>query len=54
MLRIAPNLSIPLDEKGARGHVEAPGASLTRLPPEQGPHIGVPVEGPYKSDHYRY
>jgi adenosylhomocysteinase len=43
-----------LDEKVARIHVEALGASLTRLTPEQAAYIGVPVEGPYKPDHYRY
>ena len=43
-----------LDEKVARVHVEALGASLTRLTPEQAAYIGVSVEGPYKPDHYRY
>src|SRR3712207_2625193 len=43
-----------LDEKVARVHVEALGASLTRLTPEQAAYIGVPVDGPYKPDHYRY
>jgi adenosylhomocysteinase len=43
-----------LDEKVARVHVEALGASLTQLTPEQAAYIGVPVEGPYKPDHYRY
>jgi adenosylhomocysteinase len=43
-----------LDEKVARVHVEALGASLTVLTPEQAEYIGVPVEGPYKPDHYRY
>jgi adenosylhomocysteinase len=43
-----------LDEKVARIHVEALGAKLTRLTPEQAAYIGVPVEGPYKPDHYRY
>jgi adenosylhomocysteinase len=43
-----------LDEKVARVHVEALGASLTRLSPEQAAYIGVPVDGPYKPDHYRY
>jgi adenosylhomocysteinase len=43
-----------LDEKVARVHVDALGASLTRLTPEQAAYIGVPVEGPYKPDHYRY
>jgi adenosylhomocysteinase len=43
-----------LDEKVARIHVEALGAKLTELSPEQAAYIGVPVEGPYKPDHYRY
>jgi adenosylhomocysteinase len=43
-----------LDEKVARVHVEALGAKLTRLSPEQAAYIGVPVDGPYKPDHYRY
>ncbi len=43
-----------LDEKVARIHVGALGASLTKLTPEQAAYIGVPVEGPYKPDHYRY
>ena len=43
-----------LDEKVARVHVDALGASLTELTPEQAAYIGVPVEGPYKPDHYRY
>jgi adenosylhomocysteinase len=43
-----------LDEKVARAHLDALGAKLTRLTPDQAAYIGVPVEGPYKSDHYRY
>jgi adenosylhomocysteinase len=43
-----------LDEKVARLHLDALGAHLTELNPEQAAYIGVPVEGPYKSDHYRY
>ncbi|MEU3194481.1 adenosylhomocysteinase [Streptomyces sp. NPDC006992] len=43
-----------LDEKVARLHLEALGAKLTTLRPEQASYIGVPVEGPYKPDHYRY
>ncbi len=43
-----------LDEKVARLHLDALGAKLTKLSPEQAAYIGVPVEGPYKSDHYRY
>ncbi len=43
-----------LDEKVARLHLPKLGARLTRLTPEQAEYIGVPVEGPYKPEHYRY
>jgi adenosylhomocysteinase len=43
-----------LDEKVARLHLDALGVSLTELRPDQASYIGVPVEGPYKPDHYRY
>ncbi|MCS5487498.1 adenosylhomocysteinase [Curtobacterium flaccumfaciens pv. beticola] len=43
-----------LDEKVARLHLDALGVRLTELRPEQADYIGVPVEGPYKPDHYRY
>jgi adenosylhomocysteinase len=43
-----------LDERIARLHVEALGGRLTTLTPDQAAYIGVPVDGPYKSDHYRY
>ncbi|HEX6115592.1 MAG TPA: adenosylhomocysteinase [Solirubrobacterales bacterium] len=43
-----------LDEKVARLHLDALGVSLTELSAEQAAYLGVPVEGPYKSDHYRY
>jgi adenosylhomocysteinase len=43
-----------LDEKVARLHLAALGVDLTALTPEQAAYIGVPVEGPYKLDHYRY
>ena len=43
-----------LDEKVARLHLDALGVRLTRLSDEQAAYIGVPVDGPYKSDHYRY
>ncbi len=43
-----------LDEKVARLHLDALGVSLTELRPDQAAYIGVPVEGPYKPDHYRY
>jgi adenosylhomocysteinase len=43
-----------LDERVARLHLDALGVRLTELSKEQAAYIGVPVEGPYKSDHYRY
>ncbi|HEX5436550.1 MAG TPA: adenosylhomocysteinase [Gemmatimonadaceae bacterium] len=43
-----------LDEKVARLHLGKLGVNLTELRPEQAAYIGVPVEGPYKPDHYRY
>jgi adenosylhomocysteinase len=43
-----------LDEKVARLHLDALGVRLTRLTDEQAEYIGVPVDGPYKPDHYRY
>ena len=43
-----------LDEKVARLHLDALGVKLTQLTPGQAAYIGVPVEGPYKPDHYRY
>src|SRR5258705_6330559 len=47
-------LSKHLDEKVARLHLDKLGAKLTKLTAEQAKYIGVPVEGPYKSEHYRY
>jgi adenosylhomocysteinase len=43
-----------LDEKVARLHLQRIGAQLTQLTPEQANYIGVHVQGPYKSDLYRY
>ena len=43
-----------LDEKVARLHLEQIGARLSRLTRKQAQYLGVPAEGPYKSDHYRY
>ncbi len=43
-----------LDEKVARLHLDALGVKLTTLTPEQAGYIGVAVDGPYKSDSYRY
>ena len=43
-----------LDEEVARLHLQKIGASLTTMRKDQADYIGVPVEGPYKPDHYRY
>jgi adenosylhomocysteinase len=43
-----------LDEKVARLHLAKLGAKLTKLTPAQAAYIGVPVNGPYKAEHYRY
>ncbi|NOT01688.1 MAG: adenosylhomocysteinase [Phycisphaerales bacterium] len=43
-----------LDEKVARLHLDRLGVKLTQLTPKQANYLGVPVEGPYKPDHYRY
>ncbi len=43
-----------LDEEVARLHLEKVGAKLTTLTSKQADYLGVPVEGPYKPDHYRY
>ncbi len=43
-----------LDEKVARLHLDKIGAKLTKLRPDQAEYIGVPAQGPFKSDHYRY
>ncbi len=43
-----------LDEKVARLHLDALGARLTQMRPEQSAYLGIPVDGPYKAEHYRY
>ena len=43
-----------LDEEVARLHLDKIGVRLTTLTQEQADYIGVPVDGPYKADHYRY
>ena len=43
-----------LDEEVARLHLQHLGVELTEMTPEQSRYLGVSVEGPYKSDHYRY
>ncbi|MFH2095801.1 MAG: adenosylhomocysteinase, partial [Bacteroidota bacterium] len=47
-------LSKKLDEEVARLHLEQIGVKLTKLSDDQAKYIGVPVEGPYKPEHYRY
>jgi adenosylhomocysteinase len=47
-------LTKKLDEEVARLHLAKIGVKLTTLKPEQAAYIGVPVEGPFKADHYRY
>ena len=47
-------LSKKLDEEVARLHLEKIGVKLTKLTKKQADYLGVPVEGPYKPDHYRY
>jgi adenosylhomocysteinase len=43
-----------LDEKVAAVHVQALGGQLTKLSPEQAKYLGLPVDGPFKAEHYRY
>ena len=43
-----------LDEEVARLHLEQIGVKLTKMTKDQADYLGVPVEGPYKADHYRY
>ena len=50
-VRVLPKL---LDEEVARLHLEKIGVKLTQLTPEQSKYLGIPVEGPYKPEHYRY
>jgi adenosylhomocysteinase len=47
-------LSKKLDEEVAALHLAKLGAKLTKLSKKQAEYIGVPVEGPYKPEHYRY
>ena len=43
-----------LDEEVARLHLDKLGVKLTQLTADQAQYLGVPVEGPFKPDHYRY
>merc|ERR1712032_1240448 len=47
-------LSKKLDEEVARSHLHALAIKLTQLSTEQSDYLGLPVDGPYKPDHYRY
>jgi len=47
-------LSKQLDEEVARLHLQKIGVKLTKLTEKQAEYLGVPIEGPYKSEHYRY
>ena len=47
-------LAKKLDEEVARLHLEKIGVKLTKLTKEQADYLGVPTEGPFKSEHYRY
>ena len=43
-----------LDEEVARLHLAKLGVKLTRLTPKQADYLGIPIEGPFKPEHYRY
>jgi adenosylhomocysteinase len=43
-----------LDEEVARLHLDKLGVKLTKLTTKQADYLGIPVEGPYKPEHYRY
>jgi adenosylhomocysteinase len=47
-------LSKKLDEEVARLHLEQIGVKLTKLTDDQASYLGIPKEGPYKPEHYRY
>jgi adenosylhomocysteinase len=47
-------LSKQLDEEVARLHLDHLGVKLTQLTPAQSEYLGIPIEGPYKAEHYRY
>ena len=47
-------LSKKLDEEVAASHIGALSINLTKLSTEQSDYLGIPVDGPYKPDHYRY
>ena len=43
-----------LDEEVAESHLDALGVKLTKLSKDQSEYLGIPTDGPYKPDHYRY
>ena len=43
-----------LDEEVARLHIQALGGKITRMTEKQADYLGIPVNGPYKPEHYRY
>jgi len=43
-----------LDEEVAAAHLEHLGVKLTKLSTDQASYLGIPAEGPYKPEHYRY
>ena len=43
-----------LDEEVARLHLEKLGVKLTKMTEKQAEYIGIPIDGPYKPEHYRY
>ena len=56
MTNTKSNYTLPkiLDKKVARLHLAKLGIHLTKLTEEQSDYLGIPIEGPYKSEHYRY
>ena len=51
---IDPTFSLQLDEEVALAHLDHLGVKLTRLSDAQASYLGIPKDGPYKVDHYRY
>ena len=53
-MKLVYRLPKELDEEVARLHLEKLNVSLTKMSKEQADYLGIPVDGPYKPDHYRY
>ena len=51
---VDPSPAASVEDQVARLHLDNLGVRLTKLTPKQADYIGVPVEGPYKADFYRY